>query len=61
MKNATFALLFKISLLITLILSFYIFIRAIFFEDNDKKRMFNAWQFPMLLALYIDAVYILKP
>ena len=49
----------KLSLLITLILSFYIFIKAIFFEDDEKKRMFNAWQFPMLLALYIDAVYIL--
>lgn len=56
-----FAVLFKFSLLITLILSFYIFIRAIFFEDGDKKRIFNAWQFPMLLALYIDAVYILRP
>jgi hypothetical protein len=56
-----FALLFKFSLLITLILSFYIFIKAIFFEDSDKKQIFNAWQFPMLLALYIDAVYILRP
>jgi hypothetical protein len=61
MKHSDFALLFKISLLITLILSFYIFIKAIFFEDNEKKRMFNSWQFPMLLALYIDAVYILQP
>lgn len=60
MKHADFALFFKISLLVTLILSFYIFIKAIFFEDNEKKRMFNAWQFPMLLSLYIDAVYILK-
>jgi|UniRef100_A0A6C0HR22 hypothetical protein len=61
MKHADFALVFKMSLLITLILSFYIFIRAVFFEDDEKKRMFNAWQFPMLLALYIDAVYILIP
>ena len=61
MKHSDFALLFKISLLITLILSFYIFIKAIFFEDSNKKRIFNAWQFPMLLALYIDAVYILRP
>jgi Ca2+/Na+ antiporter len=61
MNHEKFSLLFKLSLLITLILSFYIFIRAVFFEDNDKKRMFNAWQFPMLLALYIDAVYILTP
>jgi Ca2+/Na+ antiporter len=59
MKHEDFSLLFKLSLLITLMLSFYIFIRAIFFEDDEKKRMFNSWQFPMLLALYIDAVYIL--
>jgi hypothetical protein len=61
MKNTKFELLFKISLLVTLLLSFYIFIKAIFFQDSDKKRIFNAWQFPMLLALYIDAVYILTP
>jgi|APGre2960657505_1045072.scaffolds.fasta_scaffold00312_2 hypothetical protein len=61
MKNTNFELLFKISLLVTLLLSFYIFIKAIFFQDSDKKRIFNAWQFPMLLALYIDAVYILTP
>jgi hypothetical protein len=61
MKHSDFALLFKISLLITLILSFYIFIKAIFFEDSEKKRMFNSWQFPMLLALYIEAVFILNP
>jgi hypothetical protein len=61
MKNDVFSLVFQLSLLLTLILSFYIFIRAIFFSDNDKKRLFNAWQFPMLLALYIDAVYIMQP
>jgi hypothetical protein len=47
-------------LLLTLILSFYIFIRAIFYSDDEKRRIFNAWQFPMLLALYIDAIYILR-
>lgn len=61
MKQGDFAVLFKISLLLTLILSFYIFIRALFFDDDEKKRMFNAWQFPMLLSIYIDAVYILTP
>ena len=61
MKTDTFSLVFHLSLLLTLILSFYIFIRAIFFSDNDKKRLFKAWQFPMLLALYIDVVYIMQP
>lgn len=58
MKETNFALLFKISLLVTLLLSFYIFIKVVFFQDSDKKGIFSAWQFPMLLALYIDTVYI---
>ena len=60
MKHDFFANLFNFSLFITLILSFYIFVRSLFFNDNDKRRIFSTWQFPMLLALYIDAIYILK-
>lgn len=60
MKADFFNNLFNFSLLITLILSFYIFVRSLFFNDNDKRRIFSTWQFPMLLALYIDAIYILK-
>jgi hypothetical protein len=60
MKPDFFSNLFNFSLFITLILSFYIFVRSLFFNDNDKKRIFSTWQFPMLLALYIDAIYILK-
>jgi hypothetical protein len=60
MKHDFFANLFNFSLFITLILSFYIFVRSLFFYDNDKRRIFSTWQFPMLLALYIDAIYILK-
>jgi hypothetical protein len=61
MKLDTFSLVFKLSLLVTLILSFYIFLRSVFYKDYEKRRLFDAWQFPMLLALYIDAVYIIKP
>jgi hypothetical protein len=60
MKPDFFANLFNFSLFITLILSLYIFVRSLFFNDNDKRRIFSTWQFPMLLALYIDAIYILK-
>lgn len=61
MKADVFSLFFQLSLLLTLILSFYIFIRSIFYKDREKRRLFDAWQFPMLLALYIDAVYIMQP
>lgn len=37
MKTDAFSLVFQLSLLLTLILSFYIFIRAIFFSDNEKS------------------------
>lgn len=60
MKPDFFANLFNFSLFITLILSFYIFVGSLFFNDNDKRRIFSTWQFPMLLALYVDAIFILK-
>jgi hypothetical protein len=60
MKPDLFTKMFNFSLFITLVLSFYIFVHAILFNDGDKKRIFSTWQFPMLLALYIDAHYILK-
>ena len=60
MKPDLFTKMFNFSLFICLILSFYIFVHAILFNDSDKKRIFSTWQFPMLLALYIDAHYILK-
>uniref|UniRef100_A0A6C0JXT3 Uncharacterized protein n=1 Tax=viral metagenome TaxID=1070528 RepID=A0A6C0JXT3_9ZZZZ len=37
MKNDIFSLVFQLSLLLTLILSFYIFIRAIFLETMTKS------------------------
>lgn len=61
MKPDIFSLVFQLSLLITLILSFYIFIRSLFYKDHSKRRLFDAWQFPMLLALFIDATYIIQP
>jgi len=52
--------IFQLLLLLTLLFSFYIFIRAVLFNDSSKKRLFNTWQFPMLLALYIDQTYIIQ-
>lgn len=45
----------EVFLFLSLILSFYIFIRVIFF--GYKAILFSSWQFPMLLALSIDALY----
>lgn len=46
--------LFKVSILITLLLSFYIFMNTLLAKSNEHKTIFTTWQFPMLLALFLD-------
>jgi len=53
-KNA-----FKILLFLIVILSFYIFIVTVFMKSTQYKGVFSTWQFPMLLAIFLD-VYILE-
>ena len=58
MKNySPIEIIFQTALLFTLLLSFYIFITTFFFGYNKNKTFFNTWQFPMLLALYLDTIY----
>jgi hypothetical protein len=45
---------FKLLFLIILLISFYFFIDVIFFENKKHHDIFSTWQFPMLLALYLD-------
>ena len=49
--------IFKFVLFIALAISFYVFINIILFKDFTYKKMFSTWQFPMLLALYLDVIY----
>lgn len=46
-----------LSLLIATIGSFYIFVLTLVFKDKSYSGFFNSWQFPMLLAIFIDASY----
>lgn len=46
--------LFKLSLLLTLFLSFYIFISVTVYKSQTHKSLFSTWQFPMLLAIFLD-------
>jgi hypothetical protein len=48
--------IFKFLLLIVLIISFYFFIDVLVFKHKDHYTIFTTWQFPMLLALYVDAI-----
>jgi uncharacterized integral membrane protein len=53
-KNA-----FKLLLFLIVLLSFYIFIVTVFMKSTQYKAVFSTWQFPMLLAIFLD-VYLLE-
>lgn len=58
MKNIRFIQnLFMICLFIVLIISFYFFIDVLVLKNQDNSKIFGTWQFPMLLALFIDSYY----
>jgi hypothetical protein len=49
--------IFIICLFIVLLISFYFFIDTLVFKNKDSSKIFSAWQFPMLLAIYVDTIY----
>jgi hypothetical protein len=44
-------------LLIATIASFYVLVISIVFKDPMYAGFYSSWQFPMLLAILIDASY----
>ena len=49
--------LFKFILFIAVIISFYIFIQILVVKDLTYKKIFSTWQFPMLLAIFLEVLY----
>lgn len=47
----------KYSLLVALLTSFYIFVNTLILKDDKHKKIYSTWQFPMLLAIFIDTIY----
>ena len=43
------------SLIIAVLSSFYLFIEYFL---GDKKKMLNTWQFPMILAVFLDTLLV---
>ena len=39
-----------------LLLSFYMFVQTFIYKSADFRTIVNSWQFPMLLAIFVDAV-----
>lgn len=46
-----------LSLLIATLGTGYIFIMTIIFRENTYAGFYTSWQFPMILAIFIDAAY----
>ena len=46
-----------LALLVAVIGTGYIFVATIIFKDASYAGFYNSWQFPMLLAIFIDAAY----
>jgi len=57
LKGNTMHQIFQLALLVALFISFYIFVKTLVFQDGKHKKIYSTWQFPMLLAIYIDTVY----
>ena len=57
MLQSPLEIVFKFLLLSALMLSFYFFVDVLVFKRKRYKHVFSTWQFPMLLALFIDTLY----
>lgn len=49
--------LFKIVLFVAVMISLYIFIQILVVKDLRYKPIFSTWQFPMLLAIFLEVLY----
>ena len=57
MSKISLELLLQIAIFIALLLSFYIFFTTVVLKHQTHKHMYSTWQFPMLLALFLDLFY----
>ena len=46
-----------LSLLVALITSFLIFFNTVILNGKDHRDIYNTWQFPMILAVFLDTAY----
>jgi hypothetical protein len=47
----------QVSLLVSVLISFYILIEVIVYKNKADYKLYTNWQFPMLLALLIDSIF----
>lgn len=56
-QNKLLEQLMLIALLVATILSGYVFVVTIIFKQTTYAGFFSSWQFPMLIAIFIDAAF----
>jgi hypothetical protein len=56
-KKSLLQNIFLLCLFTALLLSFYFFIDTLVFKNKAHSTVFSNWQFPMLLALFVDTIY----
>lgn len=49
--------IFKLLMFVVMLISFFIFIMVLVVKSKEYKDVFSAWQFPMLLAIFLE-IYI---
>lgn len=50
--------IFKLFMFVVMLISFFIFIMTLVVKSKEYKDVFSAWQFPMLLAIFLE-VYLI--
>ena len=50
--------IFKLLMFIVMLISFFIFIMTLIVKSKEYKDVFSTWQFPMLLAIFLE-VYLI--
>jgi hypothetical protein len=50
--------IFKLFMFIVMLISFFIFIMTLVVKSKEYKDVFSTWQFPMLLAIFLE-VYLI--
>jgi hypothetical protein len=50
--------IFKLLMFIVMLISFFIFIMTLVVKSKEYRDVFSTWQFPMLLAIFLE-VYLI--
>ena len=50
--------IFKLLMFVVMLISFFIFIMTLIVKSKEYRDVFSTWQFPMLLAIFLE-VYLI--